>query len=270
ALLGGLFGGSAGQKAAEKSLESEIKRTEEEIRRLTELIHNAKTDIINALGISMDDFARGIAAAFRAPDIDSFAQELGESVREQIRNAMVQVFIAQVLEPQIKALAEMVQAAFLEGKPLNMEAIDEHIANIVEISRELYERFDELGLTTEKVNSEFGEVLRNVPRGFKYVLSRFSVAEPVPLAEGGIVTRPTFALVGERGPEAVVPLRDADRFGATTVVVHVQISGPVYGMDDFERRVQEAVNKATRRANLASTGLARRRGRVAIATWEGH
>jgi phage-related minor tail protein len=29
-----------------------------------------------------------------------------------------------------------------------------------------------------------------------------------PMAEGGIVTRPTFALIGEAGPEAVVPLRD--------------------------------------------------------------
>jgi len=31
--------------------------------------------------------------------------------------------------------------------------------------------------------------------------------KPVKMAEGGIVTRPTFALIGEAGPEAVVPLR---------------------------------------------------------------
>ena len=32
------------------------------------------------------------------------------------------------------------------------------------------------------------------------------------LAEGGVVTRPTLAVVGEAGPEAVIPL---DRFGST-------------------------------------------------------
>jgi len=31
-------------------------------------------------------------------------------------------------------------------------------------------------------------------------------AKPIPLAEGGIVTQPTRALIGERGPEAVIPL----------------------------------------------------------------
>jgi hypothetical protein len=33
-------------------------------------------------------------------------------------------------------------------------------------------------------------------------------ALPVPMASGGIVTQPTLALIGERGPEAVVPLTD--------------------------------------------------------------
>lgn len=37
------------------------------------------------------------------------------------------------------------------------------------------------------------------------------------LATGGIVTRPTLALLGETGPEAVLPLRDT---GATGIVIH--------------------------------------------------
>lgn len=104
---------------------------------------------------------------------------------------------------------------------------------------------------------EASEALRNVPSGFKYVLTKFGVAEPVPLQHGGIVTGPTLALVGERGPEAVVPLgSDGASLGGVTVVV--QIDGPVYGMDDFDRRVQEAVSRAARRAGLADRGLARR------------
>ena len=40
---------------------------------------------------------------------------------------------------------------------------------------------------------------------------RYRKALSIPaLAEGGIVNRPTTALIGERGPEAVVPLRDSE------------------------------------------------------------
>lgn len=252
--MGGIFGGSAGQKAAEKSLESEIKRTEEEIRRLTELIHNAKTDIINALGISMDDFARGIAAAFRAPDIDSFAQELGKSVREQIRNAMVQVFIAQILEPQIKALAEMVQAAFLEGKPLNMEVLDEHIANIVEISRELYERFDELGLVTDETSEKLRGMSYNIPRIFRVNLERWRVAdarELPSLADEGYITRSGLAMVHEG--EIVAK---AERFGSRDIHVTVNVYGDGWDSERLRSTIRREVTNAIRDSMAARYGIA--------------
>jgi len=40
-------------------------------------------------------------------------------------------------------------------------------------------------------------------------------------AEGGIVTRPTLALIGERGPEAVVPLSRGGGMSNTTITVNV-------------------------------------------------
>jgi hypothetical protein len=40
----------------------------------------------------------------------------------------------------------------------------------------------------------------------------------VPMAAGGIVTSPTLALVGEAGPEAVIPLNRAGQLGATYVI----------------------------------------------------
>jgi len=42
------------------------------------------------------------------------------------------------------------------------------------------------------------------------------------LAKGGIVTRPTLALIGEAGPEAVVPLNG--RYGGTTVIYQYEIT----------------------------------------------
>lgn len=41
------------------------------------------------------------------------------------------------------------------------------------------------------------------------------------LAKGGIVTRPTLAMIGEAGPEAVVPLSRGGGYGGTTVNVYV-------------------------------------------------
>ncbi len=44
----------------------------------------------------------------------------------------------------------------------------------------------------------------------------------VALAEGGIVTGPTLALIGEAGPEAVVPLdRGAGAMGTTNITVNM-------------------------------------------------
>ena len=42
--------------------------------------------------------------------------------------------------------------------------------------------------------------------------------DPLALAGGGIVTRPTFALIGEAGPEAIIPLGRGGGVGSTIVV----------------------------------------------------
>jgi hypothetical protein len=67
----------------------------------------------------------------------------------------------------------------------------------------------------------------------------------VPLARGGIVTRPTLALIGEAGPEAVVPL---GRGGGGTGAVNIY--GPVYLQTDMsEDDVVRKFNAWARRNN---------------------
>ncbi len=63
------------------------------------------------------------------------------------------------------------------------------------------------------------------------------------LAKGGVVTRPTLALIGEEGPEAVVPLNRFGR-GNTPTVVNITINMPpgsdgadvVRAINEYERR----------------------------------
>ena len=76
----------------------------------------------------------------------------------------------------------------------------------------------------------------------------FNVPEIPKLAKGGIVTKPTLALVGEAGPEAVVPL--GKRGGGMSNVVQVTIAGDVFGFDDFEDRIFEAVKDGARRGGF--------------------
>jgi len=60
------------------------------------------------------------------------------------------------------------------------------------------------------------------------------------LAKGGIVNRPTLAMLGESGPEAVVPLGR----GGAGMTVNLTINGDINGMDDFEQKVTSVIRDA--------------------------
>ena len=59
------------------------------------------------------------------------------------------------------------------------------------------------------------------------------------LAQGGIVTSPTLAMIGEKGPEAVLPLTGRGGMGGTQVNVNVE--GNIMDGEDFIDRVWEAI-----------------------------
>lgn len=70
----------------------------------------------------------------------------------------------------------------------------------------------------------------------------------VHLADGGIATKPTKALIGEAGPEAVIPL---GRNGGMGDTINITITGDIYGMDDFNRKIEQAVSKYSTRVRGA-------------------
>jgi hypothetical protein len=67
------------------------------------------------------------------------------------------------------------------------------------------------------------------------------LSKPGLFQSGGIVTRPTNAIIGEAGPEAIIPLNRAGAMGGQPI--HIHFHGDVYGMDDFERKVEKTVSK---------------------------
>jgi hypothetical protein len=78
-------------------------------------------------------------------------------------------------------------------------------------------------------NNTFGKMSFKVPSWVPFGLGgkSFDVPDIPLLANGGIVTSPTLAVVGEAGPEAVIPL---DRLGAMgaggNVNIYVQGADP--------------------------------------------
>jgi hypothetical protein len=63
--------------------------------------------------------------------------------------------------------------------------------------------------------------LISAKKQFPNLFTKWKNGELVPLAEGGIVTRPTMSLIGEAGAEAVIPLGKLESMGSTNVYVTV-------------------------------------------------
>ena len=89
-----------------------------------------------------------------------------------------------------------------------------------------------------------GEIFRGVHR-----LSPFAGFIPR-LAEGGIVDRPTLAVVGEKGPEAVVPLDGSGGVGMGGIVINITagVGDPV----EIGRQVDRVLRAYRGRAGLAA------------------
>jgi hypothetical protein len=69
----------------------------------------------------------------------------------------------------------------------------------------------------------------------------FDVPNIPMLAAGGIVTSPTLAMIGEAGPEAVVPLSRAGEFGmggGNNVTIHVNGGDPQQVVNALRRYMQ--------------------------------
>jgi hypothetical protein len=76
----------------------------------------------------------------------------------------------------------------------------------------------------------------------------FNIPQIPMLADGGIVNRPTLAMIGEAGPEAVIPLSKAGMGGEINVVVNVQ--GSVVQEQDLAISVRDQIAILMRRRGL--------------------
>jgi len=256
-LVGGLFGAAAGGSIAHSMRQDEIEAITKQLEAQRESLNQLIEDFKSVLGITVSDLVSSVRSAFSAETVEAFSAQLETSLLMHVRNALIAGFLeSAAMRPLFETLSNQIFEAVRDGVTSagELDAIRDTISQISDHSEQFYSVLDELGLGMKDLKKNVDSVnsaLRNVPSGFKIALRRFQVADPIPLAEGGIVTRPTFAMVGERGPEAVVPLDEA----GGKVVVEVHVEGSIYA-DDFEDRVRRAVVKGARDAGLGRYGLA--------------
>lgn len=110
-------------------------------------------------------------------------------------------------------------------------------------------------------NSTIGGFGFTTPEWLKYTLlgapiagKEFRIPELTPLAQGGIVTSPTAALIGEAGPEAVIPLSKMGQMGGMNITVNMPAGASgedvVQALESYVRRngsIPLATNNLVRR-----------------------
>ena len=69
------------------------------------------------------------------------------------------------------------------------------------------------------------------------------------MANGGIVRRPTLAMIGERGPEAVIPLGRGGGMGSMNVTVNIA-EGAIVGVDDLQDTIAQTVRDTAERGGF--------------------
>lgn len=95
-------------------------------------------------------------------------------------------------------------------------------------------------------NNTFGKLSFHIPDWVPGIGGKgFDIPNIPKLANGGIVSSPTLALIGESGPEAVVPLGRGGGMGGMTIVVQ---AGLVSTPDQVGQQIIEAIQKAQRRS----------------------
>lgn len=212
---------------------------------------------ISKLGTLVNQVVRGdFAGAFRTlqdiytNNILPFTDVLGGESKKwaDIAVGWIKQHVLPLLPPQLTAVVTMLKNWASDNKPL-IQNIGEDIGGA--LMRGMYNgiRNSSIPMPTFKMGVTAGPGGAQIPSlGVGVVQTPLSNYLPA-LADGGIVTRPTVALIGEAGPEAVVPL-SGGRGGAGGTNVTVQMFGNVYGMSDFEDQVISTIQQAKLRGRL--------------------
>lgn len=237
------------------------------LRQAADAVMPAIRDAVNSVTQTMrehQDIIQFVKAAFTI---------LGKFITEIVIPLVGQLarWLAEALGPAFRAIADVISSVVIPAVKFLLQVFLTVVGGILDGAAKMSSWIpgvgDKLRAASDKFN-QFKNEANNALNGIhdKHVQITFganwspgsgaifraatSASMPgVALAAGGVVTRPTFAMVGEAGPEAVVPLSQAGRYGIGSGGgdINVTINGFMGDEDAIQRRVTEAVRQATGR-----------------------
>ncbi len=151
----------------------------------------------------------------------------------------------------LSTVANIISAPFKEGARLATDAWN----GLIRLIQGAWNAINNaLSGVANVIKYPFEQAINGIKSLWNNTIGRFSFTVPswVPgiggkgwtaprMAKGGIVTRPTVALIGEAGPEAVIPLNRGGGFGNVNINVYAMTSNAEVG-----RKVYEALREYER------------------------
>lgn len=196
------------------------------------------------LKLSLDETKESIGAAL-LPVIEKALPKLNEFADWAQKNPELLTQVALAIGG-ISAAVVVLNAA-MATNPLVLMAAG--ITALVMGFRKLADEMDKInklgGLATRLVGwavglPEFLNILKYLPGGGSNGGSPAPGGITIPkMADGGIVTAPTIAMVGEAGPEAIIPLNRMDH-GSTNVTINVNGGDPNAIVDTLRRYMRQS------------------------------
>jgi hypothetical protein len=166
--------------------------------------------------------------------------EAGSAIANEILSSAGGVQTANRLAAEVSSLADTVgRNAASSFRQAGVDTATALVAGIESILRNYQIRLRSRGLTQRQLD----RLRRNFAADVNFQFVNAGAEVPA-LAQGGVVPRPTLALIGEAGPEAVVPLDRAGEFGMgaggdTYVTINVQGGDPQAVVDALRRYMRQ-------------------------------
>jgi hypothetical protein len=155
-----------------------------------------------------------------------------------------------VLYKKFDVVRETVDAVFSfikDGVTASLDFLKDYISGVLNIYRSIFNAIAKLW------NSTIGKLSFKFPDWVPGFGGKgFEVPKIPMLAEGGIVTSPTLAMIGEKGPEAVVPLGRGGGMGNVTV----NVTGGLSTSAEIGQAVVNAIRAYNRSAGPAQIQVA--------------
>jgi len=133
----------------------------------------------------------------------------------------------------VRKIVDTVFQGMLKGGKAVFDGLTTYFGAIFNIYKTLFNGIAKLW------NSTVGKLAFNIPSWVPVIGGKsFEVPEIPMLANGGIVTSPTLAMIGEKGPEAIIPLSGPNAgigMGGNTVNINVNGADPQAVVDALRR-----------------------------------